>query len=120
MNRMQKEQIHLECCPTSSIYTNAVKHRYWEKHPITIFKEYGINFGINSDDPGVFNVNYQGEVNIIRHKCGFSKWDVAKSWIRAAKASFLNENDKQKLVKEIENRIQVYYLQNLSGIVSKL
>ena len=122
MNRMRKEQIHLECCPTSSIITSAVPdlNGKWIKHPIALFKEYGINYGVNTDDPVVLNCNYLGEIDIIRHKCGFSKWDVAKCWIRAAKASFVDENDKDELVEEIVKRIQVYYLNNITGIHSRL
>ena len=127
MNRMQKEQIHVECCPTSSIITNAFTNAVpdnngeWEKHPITIFKENGINYGINSDDPVVLNCQYLGEVDIIRDKCGFSKWDVANCWIRAAESSFLNRKEKKKLIQDVIKRIQIYYLNDSAmGILSKL
>lgn len=127
MNRLKREQMHLECCPTSSIITNAFSNAVpenngeWDLHPISIFQQYGINYGINSDDPVVLNCQYQGEIDIIRDKCGFSKWDVANCWIRAAQASFMNKHDKMKLVQQIIQRIQTYYLNdNVLHIMSRL
>jgi len=49
---IKEKDIHLEACPSSSVGTGSVTVG-WEDHPIRKFKEYGLNFGINTDDQGV-------------------------------------------------------------------
>merc|ERR1712083_993309 len=112
MERVKKDNVHLECCPTSSIFTNAVTldGGDWKNHPICKFEKNGMNWGINSDDPAVLNCSYQGDVDVLINECKLSKDAIAAAWIRAAEASFLNDIEKKELVKEITNRIHLHYL----------
>ena len=53
--------IHLECCPTSSVCTNAVKEykrsdRKWSNHPIKRLLSEGVHFSLSTDDPMVFQL----------------------------------------------------------------
>ena len=55
--------IHFECCPTSSVCTNAVIEyrrydRKWKNHPIKTFIKEGIHFSLSTDDPHVFQLSF--------------------------------------------------------------
>ena len=116
MKRLKDEQIHLECCPTSSIITSAVKNitlsstkEEWRKHPICIFWENGLNFGINTDDPEVLNCSLQGECDLMMEKCGFTRQDIAEGFINSATASFLDAGKKEQLVQDVRRRLEQFY-----------
>lgn len=127
MKRLKDERIHLECCPTSSVITNAVKDiklystkDEWTKHPIFIFKKNGLNFGINTDDPEVLNCSYQSECDLLMTKCGFTKNDIADAIICAADASFIDREQKEVLIQEVTRRVYEFYLCHNRVSLSKL
>ena len=54
--------IHFECCPTSSVCTNAVKqynrsHPKWPHHPMRTFVKNKLHFSLATDDPMVFQLS---------------------------------------------------------------
>ncbi|XP_022193594.2 adenosine deaminase [Nilaparvata lugens] len=104
-----EEKIHLECCPWSSLLTAAVKpsdsHR---KHPIVRFAEDEANFSLNSDDPTFTGKFINGDF-ILAQSWGLTKEQISQSILNAALASFLPENEKSKLVKEIASTYHLKY-----------
>lgn len=58
--------IHFECCPVSSVCTNAVKQyargdHKWPHHPMRTFVKNGLHFSLATDDPMVFQLSCYAE-----------------------------------------------------------
>ncbi|PFX10995.1 Adenosine deaminase, partial [Stylophora pistillata] len=76
--RIVKEKIHLEVCPTSSILTGAVKPCF-KTHPLTRFVEDGVNFSINSDDPLFCQTRVDLEQGIAFDNIGLSPAELTQA-----------------------------------------
>ena len=110
--------IHFECCPTSSVLTNAVEmydikdlknvNIKWDKHPICIFLKYNIPFSINTDDPEIFGCDMKQEINICKEKFGMNWKQIGQCFINAAKASFLKGKEKDELVELVQKRVKLW------------
>ncbi len=87
-------QIPLEVCPTSNILTGAVKNI--EEHPIKKLLSAGVNVTISSDDPGIFNQNTLEEYELL-HQNGIDEKTLLQCSHRAAQASFIDHDKKQKV-----------------------
>ena len=60
LNRIKQKEVVIEGCPTSNVRIGGLKG--YESHPIKKFIETGVDFTINTDDAGIFDVNLSGEV----------------------------------------------------------
>jgi adenosine deaminase len=67
----QEKQIHIEMCPTSNLRTGSIKRI--EDHPIKQALELGLNFSVNTDDPGPFECSMDSEYALLARKFGFSE-----------------------------------------------
>ena len=72
------------------------------------FIDKNIKFSLNTDDPCVMNCNFQSEIKACHDKLDFNYTQIAQFFINGAEASFLNQNDKKKLVSEIKKRTQTW------------
>jgi adenosine deaminase len=86
VRRFQEEQIHVEMCPTSNVKTGSV--RRIEEHPVRRALELGINFGINTDDPGAFESSMASEYALLAEVFGFEDADFARIMENALGARF--------------------------------
>ncbi|EDO45463.1 predicted protein [Nematostella vectensis] len=100
-DRVLKERIHLETCPTSSILTGAVPPPF-KCHPILKFARDGANFSLNSDDPLVCDTTIENEYRVAHDEIGLGEEDFKKATLNAAKASFLPDYEKLELIKHLE------------------
>ena len=64
--RCLRDRVHFECCPKSSILTNAVPVGRVHDHPILHFARDGANFSLNSDDPTVIGTRLAAEYETVR------------------------------------------------------
>lgn len=90
-----KNQIPLEVCPTSNILTGAVSNI--QEHPIKKLLEAGVNVTISSDDPGIFNKNTLEEYELLNTELNLDESTLIKCSHRAAQASFIDQDKKQKI-----------------------
>jgi adenosine deaminase len=67
--------IHLEFCPTSNTILTEVGSI--TDHPIQIAMEKGLNFSVNTDDPGPFGCSMNGEFQLLEKTFGFSEKEFA-------------------------------------------
>ncbi|MBD3646119.1 MAG: hypothetical protein HUJ31_01440 [Pseudomonadales bacterium] len=67
---LQARDIHLEFCPTSNLKTGAIAHI--EDHPINVARQRGMNFSINTDDPGAFSCSMTSEFELLERTFGFT------------------------------------------------
>ncbi|MCB9026956.1 MAG: adenosine deaminase [Bdellovibrionaceae bacterium] len=92
MDYVKEKGIVLELCPTSNWFTNAVKDL--SLHPFRKLMDYGVQTTINSDDPGIFNIDLTHEYDVLHTKLGFNLEEFSKCNEIALKASFIPEEKK--------------------------
>jgi aminodeoxyfutalosine deaminase len=94
------EGIPLEVCPSSNIATRAVATL--AEHPITAFRDAGVQFSVNSDDPPMFNTTLNREYAIAADLLGLDQAGVADLARSAVRTSFLDEAGRTRLLGEID------------------
>ncbi|MDQ6641214.1 MAG: adenosine deaminase [Actinomycetota bacterium] len=94
------EGIPLEVCPSSNIATRAVATL--AEHPVKAFRDAGVVFSINSDDPPMFNTSLNQEYAIAADLLGLDESGVADLARTAVRTSFLDDAGKTRLIAEID------------------
>ncbi|ODN00939.1 Adenosine deaminase [Orchesella cincta] len=97
--RVRKNQVHLECCPWSSLLTGSISP-FEIPHPIVKFFEDGFNVSVNTDDPTVTGTNMDDEYRLLR-KWGLCDAHFVRGNFNAARSSFLPENEKKDLIQRM-------------------
>ncbi|MBN2007292.1 MAG: hypothetical protein JXA21_28335 [Anaerolineae bacterium] len=82
----QERQIHIEMCPTSNLCTGSIMRL--EDHPIGKARELGMNFSINSDDPGAFMCSMNSEYARLVEVFGFDEHDFMRVYQNTLNAKF--------------------------------
>lgn len=82
----QEKQIHIEMCPTSNLLTGGISRI--EEHPLRKARDLGLNFSINSDDPGVFLCSVESEYQLAIDVFGFTEDDLLQISHNALAARF--------------------------------
>ena len=82
----QERQIHIEMCPTSNVKTGSVTRI--EEHPIRRARDLGLNFSINTDDPGPFLNSLTSEYQLLVDTFGFDEADFRRIYANALSARF--------------------------------
>ncbi|HSH04021.1 MAG TPA: hypothetical protein VLL52_16010 [Anaerolineae bacterium] len=82
----QERQIHIEMCPTSNLLTGSVAQL--EAHPIGLARELGLNFSVNTDDPGPFGCTMGSECQLLVDLFGFDEGDFKQMYRNALGARF--------------------------------
>ena len=72
--------------PTSNVKTGSVARI--EDHPVQRAKELGLNFSLNTDDPGPFECSMDSEYQLLAERFGFDENDFEKIAENALKARF--------------------------------
>jgi adenosine deaminase len=83
---VRERQIHLELCPTSNRRLGVVPRI--EDHPIGRAYELGVEFSINTDDPGPFACSMNSEFQLVRDTFHFDETHFARIFQSARKAAF--------------------------------
>ncbi len=92
-----KNNILLEVCLTSNLHTGTVTSI--SKHPAKLFKEKGVLFSLNTDDPAISNITLSDEYVLAVDKLGFTEQDLKSLNLTALDHSFFP--DKQALRQKI-------------------
>lgn len=95
LERIKKEKVTLEVCPTSNIQTRAVNDM--SHHPIYDLYQNKIKVTINTDNRTVSNTTLTKEYEILMQTFPFTLQDLKVMNYHAIDASFLTEEEKQKL-----------------------
>ena len=85
----QERQLHIEFCPTSNLKTSSISHI--EDHPAKKAKELGLNFSINTDDPGPFECSMTSEYALLASRFGFEAADFHQIYTNSLAARFQPE-----------------------------
>jgi aminodeoxyfutalosine deaminase len=92
--------VPLEVCPSSNIATRAVATL--EEHPIRAFRDAGVRFTINSDDPPMFNTTLNREYEIAADLLDLDRDGVADLARAGVRASFAPADVQQRILGEID------------------
>ncbi|MFP4498424.1 MAG: adenosine deaminase, partial [Vulcanimicrobiota bacterium] len=96
VEKMVKEKgVTLEMCPTSNVQTGATDSM--ANHPFKKYYDQGMNVTINTDDPGVSDIDLSNEYQQVVTKFGFSMEDVEKFIMNGIDSAFLPPNEKAGL-----------------------
>ena len=93
LNMLNDKNIHIECCPSSSLGTCSVN----DLQMLKIFDEHHINFSINTDDPSVFGVKYSDEIKILKDKLEISNPMLHLYMINALESAFISKEKKNEI-----------------------
>jgi len=89
IERFQRDRIHIEMCPTSNLKTGSVER--FEDHPIRLARDLGLNFSLNTDDPGPFENSLESEYELLAETFGFQERDFERVAENALQARFQPE-----------------------------
>ncbi len=92
---VKEKGVVLELCPTSNWLTNAVPSL--NEHPFRKLMEAGVKTTINSDDPGIFNIDLTNEYKVLADLHKFTEVEFNQCNDIAAAASFIPHEKKQKV-----------------------
>lgn len=98
VNKIKDKGITLEVCPTSNVQTNAIDS--YQEHPIKFLFDNDVNVTINTDNRTVSNITLTEEYEKLIKTFNFSLEDIKKMNINAINSSFLNQDEKKKLLDE--------------------
>ncbi|MBN1316904.1 MAG: hypothetical protein JXA42_15600 [Anaerolineales bacterium] len=90
---VRERGIHIEMCPTSNLLTGSIAHI--DEHPIGRAQELGLNFSVNTDDPGVFDCSMTSEYELLAERFGFEESDFERLYTQSLAARFRPVNDDQ-------------------------
>lgn len=88
VERLRRDSICLEMCPTSNWITRCVPSL--EEHPLPKALRAGVPVCINTDDPGVFGVTLPEEIAICRSRMGMTEAEIRACFEYADRASFIS------------------------------
>ena len=89
MRRLREEQIPLEVCITSNLRTGAVSSL--RHHPVRKLFDAGVPITLNTDDPGLFECDLEGEFRCAREVFGFSEEELEGVRANAKTFAFSHE-----------------------------
>jgi adenosine deaminase len=96
MDLLNRHQTTLEMCPTSNLQTGLVSKL--SQHPLFAFYQLGIPVTINTDDPSISNTTLTDEFLIAIGSINVPFRALGQIVIYAARAAFLPEPEKSRLV----------------------
>ena len=106
VNDLIERKMALTVCPLSNLKLQVVANL--EKHPIKTMLDKGLFVTINSDDPAYFG-GYLNENYIeIQKALDLSKEDIIQLVTNSFNASFLNENEKSKMLQKVSEYINLH------------
>ncbi|PCJ82336.1 MAG: adenosine deaminase [Bacteroidetes bacterium] len=95
IHRLVDEGVVLELCPTSNWLTEAVPSI--EEHPLKKLYDLGVRTTINSDDPGVMDIDLMDEYRIAYNILGFNVEQLNQCNAWAVEASYICDDVKEKV-----------------------
>ncbi len=97
MDYLANNQIGIESCLTSNIQTSTVASL--AVHPLKQFLEHNILACINTDDPGVSNIEIRHEYEVAAPLAGLTHHHTKLSQENALKMAFMSDSERKELLK---------------------
>jgi len=97
-----------EVCITSNYQSGAVP--VLKEHPLPEMLSSGLNATLNTDDPSISQITLGYEYKIACEELGIPLSTVIRQNLAAAKAAFLEEPERQRLMADLEKKLSRYTL----------
>ena len=104
MDLLRERQVTLEMCPTSNLQTGIIPRL--NSHPLFSFYQLGIPVTINTDNPSISNTTLTDEFQVATRGANVPFRILPEMILNAAKAAFLPEAEKVRLVSWYEKALQ--------------
>jgi adenosine deaminase len=101
---LAEKQIPLTQCITSNLKLKVVSETV--KHPFGKFLRKGLLVTLNTDDPQVFGTQLIDEYLLAARAFDLNAVDLEKIVLNGIKASFINIDEKEKLLRNVKSEIQ--------------
>jgi adenosine deaminase/adenosine deaminase CECR1 len=105
MKKMRERNVPVEVNLTSNEFILGVKG---EAHPVTVYRKYGVPFVLSTDDAGVSRNNLSNEYVLFASRYKTSYAEVKKLSYDSIRYSFLADGDKQRLLKQLDERFNKF------------
>lgn len=92
---LQKQNIHLEVCPSSNVQTNVFDRI--ESHSCNHIYNSGVSMSINTDARTISNVSLAEEYETLQKVFGWKKNHFLRCNLEAIKHAFISESEKEEL-----------------------
>ena len=90
LERIRKEQIHLEACPTCNVQTDC--YDTYADHPINRLYRMGISVGVNTDTRTISDISLNEEYRKLHETFGWEEQDFYQCNVNALQAAFISED----------------------------
>lgn len=101
----RERQTAFEVCITSNYQSGVFESL--ETHPLTQMLDAGLNVTINTDDPSISRITLSHEYYAACEDLKMPQSVLKQRIVAAAKASFIGETEKEKLVKQLEKDLKL-------------
>lgn len=101
----RERQTAFEVCVTSNYQSGVFESL--ETHPLMQMLEAGLNVTINTDDPSISRITLSHEYYAACEDLKMPQNTLKQRIVAAAKASFIGETEKEKLVKKLEKDLKL-------------
>ena len=101
---LAENRIGVESNLTSNLQTRVVPNL--AEHPLRIFLENGILATINSDDPGISDIDLRHEYEKAAPEAGLSPTQIQQAQRNALEVAFLSDPQKDELKIKVKNRVK--------------
>jgi adenosine deaminase/adenosine deaminase CECR1 len=101
MKTMRDKGVPVEVNLTSNEFILGIKG---EQHPVTLYRKYGVPFVLATDDAGVSRNNLSNEYVLYASRYKTDYADVKKLSYDSIRYAFLADQDKQRLLKQLNMR----------------
>lgn len=101
MDTMIEHRIGIEACLTSNVQTSSVSS--YADHPLKEFLNRGLLANINSDDPGISNVDLAYEYNVAAPAAGLTPGQIQQAQRNALSIAFMSSEERESLLAEKQN-----------------
>ncbi|MGB9144271.1 MAG: adenosine deaminase [Acidobacteriaceae bacterium] len=99
VEKLRREQIHLELCPTSNVQTRAAAS--YAEHAVDRLYRAGVSLGINTDTRTITNVTLEQEYARLREHFGWGDEELRACNRAALRAAFVEEPVRERLMKRL-------------------
>ncbi|BDM62745.1 adenosine deaminase [Shewanella sp. NFH-SH190041] len=95
MAYLVQHHIGIESCPTSNVHTSTVAS--YAQQPLKTFLQAGVLVSLNTDDPGVSNIDIQHEYQIAATELGLTAAELAQVQRNGVEMAFLSDSERRAL-----------------------
>jgi adenosine deaminase len=96
MDSIRHREVAIETNLTSNVQTSTVKD--YASHPLRLFLEYSLCATINTDDPGISNINLAYEYDVAAPQAGIDADQIRLIQRNGLEAAFLSLDEKRALI----------------------